>query len=157
MKFTKKQQMLIDKILTLIQNNNLHIQYEQTFQKKIMIYEINRKNDLLSKEHLELQLACYRHNDGYMREDIMFTDELISDEIVDEIKTIFKMGHLHDNWKNISYVLCLFKKMKINVEFIGIMKKQYNRIDAKFSIHRDKSTENEYSIWGLYKSAFLNR
>ena len=154
MKFTKKQQLLINKLLTLIKNNNLHIQYEQTFQKKLMMYEINNKDNLPSKQHLELQLSCYKNNDGYMSENIMFSEELISNEIIDDIKTIFKVGHLDDNCKNISYMLSIFKKMKINCQFIGIMKKQYNRIDSKFCINRYKSSEEDYSIWGLHKSAF---
>lgn len=153
MKFTKKQQLFINKLLCLILNNNLHIQYEQTFNKKIMIYEINHKNNLPSKQHLKLQLSCYKHNDGYMDENIMFSEELISDEIVVEIKTLFNVGNLDDSCKNISYMLCILKKMKIDFQFIGIMKKQYNRIEPKFCINRDKSSADDYSVWGIYKSA----
>jgi hypothetical protein len=43
--------------------------------------------------------------------------------------------------------------MKIDFQFIGIMKKQYNRIEPKFRISNDKLSDNGYSIWGLYKSA----
>lgn len=37
-----------------------------------MIYEINHKHNLSPKHHLKLQLSCYKHNDVYMNEDIMF-------------------------------------------------------------------------------------
>ena len=159
MKFTKKQQLFIDKIFYLILNNNFYIQYQQTFKKKMMIFELDNKNFStnrnkikLSKQNLQLELSCCKINDGYMSENIMFCEELISDEIVVEIKTLFKVGNLDDNCKNISYMLCILKKMKKDFQFIGIMNKQFNRIEPKFCIRNDveKSTDN-YSIWGLYK------
>ena len=148
MKFTKKQHLFVNKLFTLIENNNLHIQYEQTFRKKIMIYELINKFNLPSNEHLKLQLSCYKHNEKYMNTNIMFSEELISDELVDEIKTLFKVGQLDNNSKNISYLLCILKKMKINFKFIGIINKQYNRI----SINHDKSKTDNYSIWGYNMS-----
>jgi hypothetical protein len=53
--------------------------------------------------------------------------------------------------KNISYLLCFLKKIKIECIFIGFVNKKYNRIDAKYCIHRDKLT-SDFSIFGFNRS-----
>ena len=114
-----------------------------------MLQELKNKFST-SKTNFEydLWLSCRKNNDGYMSENIMFSEELINDEIVDEIKTLFNVGNVNVNSKNISFVLCIFKKMKINSNFVGFLNKKYNRIYAKFCIDGDKSLY-DYSIFGL--------
>ena len=149
MKLSNNQQVFIDKLFILIKENNLCIEYNQTFKKKIMLQELKNKFST-SKTNFEydLWLSCRKKNDGYMSENIMFSEELINDEIVDEIKTLFNVGNVNVNSKNISFVLCIFKKMKINSNFVGFLNKKYNRIYAKFCIDGDKSLY-DYSIFGL--------
>ena len=149
MKYTKKQQMFINNLFVLLKTNNLVIEYNQTFKKKVMLQELQNKfSTIKTKFDYHLYLSCVKHNDGYMSEKNMFSEELITSEMVSEIKTLFNLRHLDKDSKNISYVLCLLKKIKIHSNFIGFINKNVHRIEAKYCIHRDR-TLNNYSIFGF--------
>lgn len=151
MKFTKKQQLFIDKLMSLIESNNLSIQYEQTFKKKVMLQEFLHKYALRDTCRFDygLRMSCCQNNDGYMYENIMFSEELFDDEFIDELKSLFNVGNLDEKTcKKVSYVLCLLKKMKISCNFVGVYNNTFDKIYAKYSIVRYKSFSDK-SIFGF--------
>jgi hypothetical protein len=154
MKLTKKQQIFIDKLLLLIKQNNLCHQYKQTFLKKIMLEELLCSINNTYDFNYKLSMSCYQNNAGYMSNNIMFSSDLFNNHLINELKILFNVGQLDNNCKKISYVLSVFKKMKINCDFIGIINNKCNRIIPKYLIKY--KTEDAISIFGFYTDSYEN-
>jgi hypothetical protein len=152
MKLTKKQQIFIDKLLLLIKQNNLCSQYKQTFLKKIMLEELLCSINNIYKFNYKLCMSCYQNNAGYMRNNIMFSSNLFNNDLINELKILFNVGQLDNNSQNISYVLSVLQKIKINCDFIGIINNKSNRIMPKYLIKY--KMEYATSIFGFYTDSY---
>ena len=111
MKLTAKQYEFANQMFELMKSNNLYDEYIQQQKKNRLLYQLIYKKEL------------YHYRDKVINYPIICRYDIFSDELITEMKTLFKMGNVgligSGEIDNIQYVYCLLKKLKNKGAFIG--------------------------------------
>lgn len=153
---THAQQTCLNRLVAAMLLHNGWQQYEGTFLKKTVLNELMyRESSTVSIAEFDCkqELMHLKNTTGYMLENVMFTNESFTAELIHEIKTVFRIRLFDQRAKNnANYVVALLKKMNISSQFIGVVNKETSQIitRAEMAAKNYKRCAKDTSIFGVF-------
>lgn len=181
---THDQTACIDRLVAALIMHNVCPQYEQMFLKKTVLIELlymyphiqmlrgctHKRNRIHNvwmttipattgvrhqfEFEVEVELMHIKNTMGYMLENIMFTNESFTPELIREIKALFHIRLFEQRAKNnANYVVALLTKLNISSRFIGVVNQDTSHIITKAHMAATgyKRCAQDTSIFGMFK------
>ena len=164
-----EQQTCLNRLLSALLTHNMCQQYECMFLKKTVLNELlymyshKACSSSSSRSNMETPLAFtnvhhhelmdIKNSMGYMLENVMFTNESFSPELIREIKALFHIRLFDQRAKNnANYVVALLKKLNISSQFIGVLNRETSHIMTKVEMATTnyKRCAQDISIFGVF-------
>ena len=152
---THVQQTCLNRLVAALLFHNGWQQYEGTFLKKTVLNELMYRRESVNDAEFDYkqELMHLKNTTGYMLENVMFTNESFTAELIHEIKTVFRIRLFDQRAKNnANYVVALLKKMNISTQFIGVVNKETSQIITRtdMAAKNYKRCAQDTSIFGVF-------